>query len=130
MFVKAVAGENCTCFVTEETTLPFLYMPDALNALLRLASADDSRLVHRTFNITGFSASALEIAEAVHRRIPDFSCDFEPDFRQIIAESWPRSIDDNDARNEWGWKPSFDLEAMSDDMIKRLREKSATITAG
>jgi nucleoside-diphosphate-sugar epimerase len=88
MYVKAVAGESCSCFVSGETTLPFLYMPDA-----------------------------------VSRRIPGFSCSFEPDFRQIIAESWPRSIDDSDARNEWGWKPAFDLERMSDDMIRRLREK-------
>lgn len=127
MYVKAVAGEDYTCFVTKETTLPFLYMPDALNALLELATADESKLIHRTFNITGFSASAAEFADAVSRRIPGFSCGFEPDFRQIIAESWPRSIDDNDARREWGWKPSFDLEAMSDDMIARLKDKSVTI---
>ncbi len=127
MYVKAVAGEDYTCFVTQETTLPFLYMPDALNALLELATADESKLIHRTFNVTGFSASAAEFAESVSRRIPGFSCGFEPDFRQIIAESWPRSIDDNDARREWGWKPSFDLEAMSDDMIARLKDKSVTI---
>jgi len=123
MYVKAVAGETYSCFVTGETTLPFLYMPDALNALLQLSAADDSKLVHRTFNVTGFSASAADIADAVNRRIPGFSCSFEPDFRQIIAESWPRSIDDGDARNEWGWKPAFDLEKMSDDMIARLRDK-------
>ena len=125
VFVKAVAGENYTCFVSEGTTLPFLYMPDALDALLNLAAAEESKLIHRTFNITGFSASASEIAGAVARRIPEFSCTFKPDFRQIIAESWPRSIDDSDARTEWGWKPAFDLEAMSDDMISRLREKAA-----
>ncbi len=129
MYVQAVAGDDYSCFVTEDTTLPFLYMPDALNALLNLADADDSKLIHRTFNITGFSASAGDFAEAVSRRIPDFRCRFEPDFRQIIAESWPRSIDDADARLEWGWKPSYDLEAMSDDMIRRLREKSARISS-
>ena len=128
MYVKAVAGEGYTCFVTRETTLPFLYMPDALNALLNLAAADDSKLIHRTFNITGFSASAGDIAEAVNRRIPGFTCSFEPDFRQIIAESWPRSIDDHDARSEWGWKPAFNLEGMSDDMIERLMGKVTEIT--
>ena len=101
-------------------------MPDALNALLQLADADGSRLIHRTFNITGFSASAGEIADAVKRRVPGFVCDFVPDFRQIIAESWPRSIEDRDAREEWGWKPSYELEAMSDDMIARLKEKAGT----
>jgi nucleoside-diphosphate-sugar epimerase len=123
MYVKAAAGGRCVCFVTEDTTLPFLYMPDALNALLELADADGARLIHRTFNITGFSASAGEIAGAVRKRVPGFQCDFQPDFRQIIAESWPRSIDDHDARSEWGWKPSYDLERMSDDMIARLRTK-------
>ncbi len=73
--------------------------------------------------MTGFSASADDIADAVSCRIPGFNCSFEPDFRQIIAESWPRSIDDHDARTEWGWEPAFDLEGMSDDMIQRLREK-------
>jgi nucleoside-diphosphate-sugar epimerase len=124
MYVKAVEGKSCTCFVTPSTTLPFLYMPDALNALLQLADADGSKLIHRTFNITGFSASAGEIADAVRRRVPGFVCDFVPDFRQIIAESWPRSIEDRDAREEWGWKPSYELEAMSDDMIARLKEKA------
>lgn len=125
MYIKAVLGEDYACFVSGETTLPFLYMPDALDALLNLAGADEDRLIHRTFNITGFSASARDIAEAVRRRIPGFKCSFEPDFRQIIAESWPRSIDDTDARTEWGWLPAFGLEAMSDDMIARLKEKSA-----
>jgi nucleoside-diphosphate-sugar epimerase len=123
MYIKAVEGKPYTCFVSEKTTLPFMYMPDALNALLELADADNSRLIHRTFNVTGFSASAEEIASAVKKRVPDFSCTFKPDFRQIIADSWPRSIDDHDARSEWGWKPSFDLNAMSDDMISRLKIK-------
>ncbi|MDF1566783.1 MAG: NAD-dependent epimerase/dehydratase family protein [Spirochaetaceae bacterium] len=123
MYVKAVEGAPYACFVTENTTLPFLYMPDALDALLELAEVEESRLIHRTFNITGFSASAADIAGAVKARIPDFQCTFEPDFRQIIAESWPRSIDDRDAREEWGWKPSFDLNTMSDDMIAKLRGK-------
>ena len=124
MYVKAVQGRSYSCFVTEETTLPFLYMPDALDALLNLAAADESRLIHRTFNITGFSASAADIARSVRNRIPGFRCSFEPDFRQIIAASWPRSIDDTDARQEWGWKPSYNLDAMSDDMIHRLSEKT------
>ncbi len=124
MYVKAVNAEKYVCFVSETTTLPFLYMPDALDALLNLASAEENRLIHRTFNITGFSASAEEIAIAVKQRIPGFNCSFNPDFRQIIAESWPRSIDDTDARLEWGWKPAFDLNAMSDDMIAKLREKN------
>ncbi len=125
VYVKAVAGEDYACFVSRDTTLPFLYMPDALEALLNLAAAEESRLVHRTFNITGFSASAGQIADAVTARIPGFRCRFEPDFRQIIAESWPRSIDDTDARTEWGWQPAFVLDAMSDDMISKLREKAA-----
>ncbi|MCG8452516.1 MAG: NAD-dependent epimerase/dehydratase family protein [Spirochaetales bacterium] len=127
VYVKAVAGEPYDCFVTENTTLPFLYMPDALNALLELAAADESKLIHRTFNITGFSASAGEIANSVKARIPSFECRFIPDFRQIIAESWPRSIDDQDARQEWGWKPSFNLDAMSDDMISKLKEKNGAV---
>ncbi len=123
MFVKAVRGEPYVCFVSEDTVLPLMYMPDALGAIIRLASAPEAGLRHRTFNVAGFSCSAKQIEEEIRARIPGFRCSYEPDFRQLIADSWPRSIDDSAARLEWGWKPEYGLPAMADHMIRNLLSK-------
>lgn len=120
MYIKAAAGEEYRCFVREETVLPLMYMPDALKAILSLAEADGDRLTRRTYNVAGFSCSAKAIELEIQKHIPGFRCSYEPDFRQLIAESWPRSIDDSDARREWDWRPDFDLELMSEDMLGAL----------
>ena len=125
MFLAAIRGEPYRCFVTAGTVLPFMYMPDALDCIIRLADAEESRLRHRTFNVVGFSCSAEQIEQEVRRHVPAFHCTYEPDFRQLIAESWPRSIDDSAAQVEWGWHPTFTLQEMAADMISRLRAAAA-----
>ena len=122
MFVKAAAGEEYRCFVRADTVLPLMYMPDALKAILTLAEASPERLTHRTYNVAGFSCSAGEIEGEIHKHLPGFQCSYEPDFRQLIAESWPRSIDDSASRREWDWRPDYDLSAMAVDMLERLAE--------
>jgi len=124
MFYYAVRGEKYTCFVSEDTVLPMMYMPDCLKAAIQLMEADFSKLEHHTnFNVTGMSFSAKELEEEIKSHIPDFECEYKPDFRQKIAETWPRTIDDSCARQEWGWKPDYDLKRMVKDMIEKLTRK-------
>ncbi|MEM3079133.1 MAG: NAD-dependent epimerase/dehydratase family protein [Thermoproteota archaeon] len=123
MFYAAVEGKHYTCFVREDTVLPMLYMPDAIRALIELAEADGSRLKHRVYNVTSMSFSAAELAKSIKEVIPEFTCDYKPDYRQEIADSWPRSLDDSVARADWDWRPEYDLTAMTRDMINKLRLK-------
>ena len=98
-----------------------MYMPDCLKAILDLMNADFSRLKHHAdFNVTGMSFTPGELADEIKKHIPEFVCDYEPDFRQEIAESWPMTIDDSAARAEWGWKPEYNLAAMAQDMLSVL----------
>jgi nucleoside-diphosphate-sugar epimerase len=124
MYYAAVRGEPYVCFVGEETTLPMMYMPDAIRALIELAEADRKALTHHTsYNVAAFSFSAAALAASIRKRVPGFACTYEPDHRHAIAKEWPRSIDDSEARRDWGWEHRFELEAMTDDMLERLREK-------
>jgi nucleoside-diphosphate-sugar epimerase len=126
IFYDAVAEGKYTCFVREDTTLPMMYMPDCIKATIDLMEADRSRLVHHAdFNIGAVSFSAGELAAEIRKHIPDFQCTFEPDFRQEIADSWPQTVDDSAARQEWDWEPSHDLASMAADMIARLRNRHA-----
>ena len=122
MFYAAVAGRRYTCFVREDTVLPMIYMPDCIRAAVELMEADLERLVHHNaFNVAAVSFSAGDLAATIREHVPGFACDYAPDYRQAIADSWPRSIDDTAARREWDWRPAFDLAAMSADMLQRLR---------
>jgi nucleoside-diphosphate-sugar epimerase len=123
IFYEAIRHRKYTCFVKESTTLPMMYMPDCIKALTDLAEADSSKLQHRVFNVTGMSFTAGELAAEIKKHIPEFRIEYNPDFRQAIADSWPQSIDDSLARKEWGWDPSYDLPSMTTDMIKRLSKK-------
>ena len=124
IFYEAIKNKKYTCFVDKETRLPMMYMPDCLKASLDLMEADFSRLKHHTgFNIAGMSFSAGELADEIKKHIPGFVCEYKPDFRQKIADSWPRTIDDSAAREEWGWTPNHDLASMAADMIRALQEK-------
>lgn len=125
MYYAAVEGRRYTCFVREDTVLPMMYMPDAIKSLMDLAEADGSRLKHRVFNVNSMSFSASDLAASIRKVVPDFACDYKPDYRQEIADSWPRSLDDSAAREEWDWNPEFDLSRMTDDMIAKLRVKIA-----
>ncbi len=124
IFYEALKHKRYTCFVREDTVLPMMYMPDCIRATMMLMEADLSRLRYRTeYNLSGLSFSAGELAAEIQKHIPDFVCTFEPDFRQQIADSWPRTIDDTPAREDWGWAPKYDLAAMVEDMLAKLREK-------
>jgi len=101
-----------------------MYMPDAIKATLDLMEAPIEKLSHHNdFNIAAMSFSAGELAASIRKEMPGFTCSYKPDFRQKIADSWPNSIDDGAARIEWGWKPAYDLDAMTKDMLLNLRRK-------
>jgi len=124
IFFEAVKNKKYKCFLREDTRLPMMYMPDCLKATLDLMEADFSRLKHHAdFNVTAMSFSAGELASEIRKHIPEFTCTFEPDFRQAIADSWPATIDDSAARKEWGWTPEFDLAKMTKDMLTALQKK-------
>jgi nucleoside-diphosphate-sugar epimerase len=126
IYYDAVRFNRYTCFVREDTVLPMMYMPDAIKATIDLMHADLGKLKHHAdFNLAAMSFSAGELAASIKKRMPGFTCDYQPDFRQAIADSWPRSIDDSAARAEWGWKPAYDLEAMTDDMLTVLSKRHA-----
>jgi nucleoside-diphosphate-sugar epimerase len=121
IYYEAVEKGKYTCFVREDTKLPMMYMPDAISATIQLAEADFSKLKHHCdFNLAAMSFSVGELAAAINKHYPDFKVKYEPDYRQAIADSWPNSIDDSAARDEWGWQPKWDLEAMTKDMLHQL----------
>lgn len=125
IYYKAAAGEKYVCFVKPETILPMMYMPDCLKALMDLYEADFDKLKHHSnFNVASMSFSAEEQVEAVRKIVPDLEVEYAPDFRQDIADSWPQSLDDREAREQWGWQPTFDLEAMSEEMVRRLQGRN------
>ncbi|MBU1707919.1 L-threonine 3-dehydrogenase [bacterium] len=121
IYYKAVEQKRYTCFVREDTKLPMMYMPDCIKATIDLGEADFSKLKHHSdFNLGAMSFTAGELAASIKKYIPEFNVDYKPDFRQAIADSWPNSIDDSAAREEWGWQPSYDLDAMTQDMLEKL----------
>jgi nucleoside-diphosphate-sugar epimerase len=124
IYFEAVKYKRYTCFVREDTRLPMMYMPDCIKATIDLAVADISKLKHHSdFNVGAMSFSAGELAASIRKHVPEFVCSYEPDFRQAIADSWPMSLDDSAAREEWGWKPAYDLEAMTRDMLDVLSRR-------
>ena len=124
IFYEALKNRHYTCFVREDTVLPMMYMPDCIRATMELMEADPSRIKrHDGYNVAGTSFSAGELAAEIKKYIPEFRCDYKPDFRQKIADSWPMTIDDSVARKEWGWKPRYDLAAITKDMIEKLSRR-------
>jgi len=124
IYYDAIKYKKYTCFVKEDTKLPMMYMPDCLKASIDLMQADFSKLVHHAdFNVGAMSFTVKELADSIKKHIPEFQISYEPDYRQNIADSWPNAVDDSAARKEWGWKPAYDLEAMTADMLKNLKIK-------
>jgi len=121
IFYEAIKNKKYTCFLKEDTYLPMMYMPDCLDATIQLTEADVKTLKHHAdFNLSAMSFSPKELAAEIKKYIPELKVDYKPDFRQAIADSWPKSIDDSAARKEWNWKPRYDLKAMVKDMIEKL----------
>jgi nucleoside-diphosphate-sugar epimerase len=124
IYFEAVKQKRYTCFVREDTRLPMMYMPDCIKATIDLAEADLGRLKHHCdFNVGAMSFSAGDLAASIRKYVPEFVCTYEPDFRQQIADSWPMSLDDTAAREEWGWRPAYDLDAMTRDMLSVLGKR-------
>lgn len=125
IFYEAIRHRHYTCFLGPDTRLDMMYMPDAIKACIEVMEADPKRLRHRNaFNVTAMNFTPEELAAAIRKHIPDFALDYKIDrVRQEIADSWPNSLDDSAAREEWDWSPSYDLDAMVADMLENLRKK-------
>jgi len=124
IFYEAVKQGRYTCFVSENTRLPMMYMPDCIKATMDLAEADFDLLEHHCdFNVGAMSFTAGELAAAIRKHMQDFAVDYQPDYRQAIADSWPDCVDDSAAREEWGWRPEYDLDTMTADMLDKLEAK-------
>lgn len=125
IYYDALKNKKYTSFIAKGTKMDMMYMPDALNAIIKLLEADPSKLIHRNaFNVTAMSFDPEEIAASIRKRIPEFELDYDVDpVRQAIADSWPNSLDDSAAREEWGWDPKYDLDAMTKDMLEKLKIK-------
>jgi len=121
IFYEALEEKKYESFLTEDTYLPMMYMPDAIRATIELMEAPANKIAIRTsYNIASMSFSPKEIAAEIKKHIPDFVIQYKPDYRQAIADSWPQSIDDSVARRDWGWKEDFDLAAMTKDMLENV----------
>jgi nucleoside-diphosphate-sugar epimerase len=122
IFYRAIKNEKFTCFLKKDTSLPMMYMPDAVKATLEIMEADAYRITIRSsYNVAAVSLSPAELYERIKLTYPQFRIEYEPDFRQEIADTWPSSIDDSQARKDWGWNHDFDLNKMTEDMILNLK---------
>lgn len=118
IFRSAIAAGHYTCFVREDCVLPMMYMPDCVTAALTLMDADRERLHYQTgYNVAAMSFSVGELVDEIRKHTPTFTCNFRPDDRQRIADTWPRSLDDSAARDDWAWRHEFDLARMTKDML-------------
>lgn len=124
IFAYAIREKMYECFLKEDAMLPMMFMPDALRATIDLMEAESSKInIRSSYNLSGISFNPAELAAEIKKYIPEFKITYKPDFRQKIAESWPKSIDDSKARIDWGWKCEYGLSEMTDIMIKETRKK-------
>ncbi len=125
IFYAAVTEGRYTCYLKEDTYLDMMYMPDAIKAALDIMEADGNSLKHRNaYNVTAMHFTPRQLAEAIRKEMPDFEIEYSIDpVRQSIADSWPNYMDDSSARKEWGWKPDYDIEKMTEDMLRTLKAR-------
>lgn len=124
IFYEAIHNVSYNCFLKEDATLPMMFMEDCVRGTIELMEADVDKLsFHSDYNLAAMSFSPKELAEEIKKHIPEFEITYEPDYRQEIADSWPRSIDDSAARKDWNWNHKYDLELMTKTMIERLKRK-------
>lgn len=122
IYHEALKNKKYECFLSADTELPMMYMPDALKATINLMEAPAEQVkIRSSYNVAGMSFNPEEIAAEIRKHIPEFTISYNPDFRQAIANSWPQSIDDTQAREHWGWKPQYDLASMTKDMLDNLK---------
>lgn len=130
IFYAALREGSYTCFLEPDTYLPMMYMPDAVRGTVELMETPAERIsTHTGYNMGAMSFSPKDLATAIRKELPDFSMDYKPDFRQKIAETWPDSLDDQLARQDWGWKEAFGLQSMTADMLTNLRKKITEVVS-
>jgi nucleoside-diphosphate-sugar epimerase len=123
IYHKAITEGKFTSFLSENTELPMMYMDDAIKATIGIMQAPAEKIkIRSSYNLAAMSFTPKQIGEEIKKHYPNFELSYEPDFRQKIADSWPASIDDSAAREDWGWKNDFDLETMTNDMFQNLKE--------
>lgn len=125
IYYEALKAQKFTCNLSGKTFMDMMYIPDAIDAIVQIMESDGSKLIHRNaFNITAMSICPEDIKREIQKHIPEFTLDYAVDeVRQNIANSWPNSLDDSCARQEWGWHPKYNLETMTTDMLKQLKIK-------
>ena len=124
IFHEAIKNRSYDCFLKEDTVLPMMYMPDAIDATINIMEAPSNQIkIRSSYNLSGISFSPKEIAEEIRLFIPEFKISYTPDYRQAIADSWPQSINDEHARKDWAWKHSYELNSMCKDMFLHLKSK-------
>ncbi len=122
IYHEALKNKSYECFLIEHTALPMMYMPDAIRATIELMDAPADKVkIRSSYNLGGISFDPAQIAAEIKKHIPEFTISYKPDFRQAIADSWPKSIDDTRARQDWGWNPKYDLVGMTKDMLDNLK---------
>lgn len=123
IFHEAIRHGRYECFLSPEAELPMMYMPDAIKAVMEIMDAPSEDITIRTsYNISGVSFTPETLSDAIKKLMPEFKITYDPDYRDGIAKSWPSSIDDTFARQDWGWKPDYDLDGLVNDMLAHLRE--------
>lgn len=121
IYHKALSDKTYECFLSSETKMPMMYMDDAINATIQIMQAPVEQIkIRSSYNLAAISFTPTEIAAEIKKHIPEFTITYNPDFRQKIADSWPASIDDSSAREDWGWKHKFDMDTMTTDMLEHL----------
>lgn len=130
IYFEAKKNHHYSCFLAADTRLPMMYMPDAIRGTIELMEAPAQKIKVRSgYNMSAMSFTPAEVAEAIRKHIPEFTIEYAPDFRQQIAAAWPESIDDSYARNDWGWKHQYDLEAMTQDMLEHIHTNNEALPA-
>lgn len=128
IFHDAVEKNSYECFLKKDTSLPMMYMPDAIRATIELMNAAPENVkIRNSYNLSGFSFAPENLVDEIKKHLPDFTCTYKPDFRQPIADSWPASIDDSEARAHWGWKPQYDMASMTKEMLTEISKKKKVI---
>ena len=124
IYHEALKKGKYSCFLSDTTKLPMMFMEDAINATVNIMSAESENIkIRSSYNLSAISFTPQEIFESIKNHIPEFSITYKPDFRQAIADSWPSSIDDSQARKDWNWKHNFNLEKMTKEMLLQLKKK-------
>jgi len=122
IYHKALSDKKYTCFLKEDTALPMMFMDDAINATVTIMESEKEHIkIRSSYNLAAMSFDPAEMAQSIQQHIPDFKIAYEPDFRQQIADSWPKSIDDSDAKKDWNWKPAFNLEKTTKTMLNNIK---------